>query len=117
MKRIAIALALTSLSACSVATFSMEEEPVGGPGDAGRGRAMAEAHCASCHAIGLTGKSPYGGAPPFRDIAAKGHLDDYAEAFAEGIIVPHKGRQVMPEFVLNPREIEDLLAYLKTLQK
>jgi mono/diheme cytochrome c family protein len=78
---------------------------------------MAETHCASCHAIGPSGASPYRGAPPFRDIVARGHVDDYAEAFAEGIIVPHEGRQVMPEFVLNAREIEELLAYWKTLQK
>jgi cytochrome c len=93
------------------------DDAMGGPGDPGRGMAMVEAHCSGCHATGLSGKSPYAGAPPLRDIAARGHVDDYAEAFAEGIIVPHKGRKVMPEFVLNPREIEDLLAYLKTLQK
>jgi mono/diheme cytochrome c family protein len=112
-------LAVLSLAAALVgcAAGRDADEAVGGPGDPGRGMAMVEAHCSGCHATGLSGKSPYAGAPPLRDIAARGHIDDYAEAFAEGIIVPHKGRKVMPEFVLNPREIEDLLAYLKTLQK
>lgn len=114
MIRHLLMICILGLSACATAPG---DDAAGGPGDVVRGRAMAEAHCASCHAIGLSGASPYAGAPPFRDIAARGHVDDYAEAFAEGIIVPHEGRQVMPEFVLNPREIEDLLAYLKTLQR
>jgi mono/diheme cytochrome c family protein len=108
-------LATLSLAAC--ATADPSDEPVGGPGDSQRGRVMAEVHCSGCHAIGYGTKSPYDGAPTFPEIVAKGHLEDYAEAFAEGIMVPHNGRVVMPEFVLNPREIEDLFAYMKTLRK
>jgi cytochrome c len=102
------------LAACET---TRSDDAVGAPGDAARGRAMAETHCASCHAIGYGTKSPYDGAPSFPDIVARGNVDDYAEAFAEGIIVPHNGRVVMPEFVLNPQEIEDLLAYMKSLRK
>lgn len=107
----------TSLVLVACATAAPEDDAVGGPGNADRGRAMAETHCASCHAIGFGTKSPYDGAPTFPAIVARGKLDDYAEAFAEGIMVPHEGRVVMPEFVLNPQEIEDLLAYMKSLQK
>lgn len=109
------ALAVFGLSACATATS--DDDAVGGPGDPDRGRAMAQTHCAGCHAIGYGAKSPYDGAPTFPDIVARGNLDDYAEAFAEGILVPHEGRVVMPEFVLNPQEIEDLLAYMKSLRK
>lgn len=112
-----IAAATIALSLTACATAITDDDAVGGPGDANRGRAMAEAHCASCHAIGYGDKSPYDGAPAFPVIVARGNLDDYAEAFAEGIMVPHEGRVVMPEFVLKPNEIEDLLAYLKSLRK
>lgn len=115
MKHLAIAaFAAMSLAACET---TQGDDAVGGPGNPARGRAMAETHCASCHAISNGTKSPYDGAPTFPQIVARGNLDDYAEAFAEGIMVPHEGRVVMPEFVLNPQEIEDLLAYMKTLRK
>jgi mono/diheme cytochrome c family protein len=114
MRTLLAALAMFGLTACETAPV---DDAVGGPGNAERGRAMAQIHCSGCHAIDFGGKSPYDGAPTFPAIVARGHLDDYAEAFAEGIIVPHEGRVVMPEFVLNPQEIEDLLAYMKTLRK
>lgn len=114
MRMIVLALVAIGLSACATVP---DDDAVGGPGNADRGRAMAEVHCSSCHAIGAGTKSPYDGAPTFPAIVAKGRLDDYAEAFAEGIMVPHEGKVVMPEFVLNPQEIEDLFAYMKSLQK
>ena len=115
MTRFMVAIfAAFSLAACET---TQGDDAVGGPGNTDRGRAMAETHCSSCHAIAHGARSPYDGAPTFPEIVARGNLDDYAEAFAEGIMVPHEGRVVMPEFVLNPQEIEDLLAYMKSLRK
>jgi mono/diheme cytochrome c family protein len=85
------------------------------PGDIAKGRAFAEAHCSRCHAIGPTGTSPYAPAPPFRTLHLKYDVEGLAEAFAEGILVGHKGEKQMPEFVMTPDEIDDLLAYLKSL--
>lgn len=76
------------------------------------GHKLAEHYCARCHAIGQTGASPHTQAPPFRIIAAKGHVDDLQEALAEGITVGHPD---MPEFQFEPQQIEDFLSYLKTL--
>jgi cytochrome c len=76
------------------------------------GRAFAEKRCARCHSIGRTGASHHPSAPPFRDIAAKGRVDELQEALAEGITVGHPD---MPEFALTPRQIASLLAYLKQL--
>jgi mono/diheme cytochrome c family protein len=116
MARVGLAVFMAaSLGACE--TLEPPDDAVGGPGDANRGRAMVEIHCASCHAIDHGAQSPYDGAPTFPAIVARGDVDNYAEAFAEGIVVPHKGQVVMPEFVLKPREIEDLLAYMKSLRK
>lgn len=80
--------------------------------DMAGGRKLAEKLCARCHAIGNAGLGPNGSAPPFRAIAAKGHVDDLQEALAEGIMVAHSD---MPEFELQPQQIADILAYLKGL--
>src|SRR5512145_1099568 len=81
-----------------------------------RGRAFAQKNCAMCHAIGPTGLSPYKPAPPFRTLHERYDVEALAEALAEGIVVGHGGARQMPQFVLSPAEIDDLLAYLKTLE-
>jgi cytochrome c len=83
-----------------------------GAQDIGEGRKLAEQRCARCHAIDQGGASPHESAPPFRVIAAKGHVDDLQEALAEGITVGHPD---MPEFEFTPDEIADFLGYLKSL--
>lgn len=81
-----------------------------------RGRTYAERHCATCHAIGPTGSSPYEPAPPFRTLHERYDVEALAEALAEGMIVGHGGARQMPQFVLSPPQIDDLLAYLKSLE-
>ena len=78
-----------------------------------RGRALAQANFARCHAVGAAGESPLPKAPPFRTLHRRYPLDNLAEALAEGIQVAHP----MPEFRLEPDQIEDLIAYLKSLER
>ena len=73
---------------------------------------IAQTNCITCHAIGRTGDSPLDEAPPFRRLHERYKIDDLAEAFAEGIVVGHKE---MPPFAFEPRQIDALLAYLKSL--
>lgn len=82
--------------------------------DADEGKQFVEEHCASCHAIGKSGPSPYEKAPPFRDIVKKYPVENLAEAFAEGISVGH---QAMPEFQFEPEKIDMLLSYLASLNE
>ena len=82
-------------------------------GDPGVGQKIAEAECAKCHAIGKEGASPLTSAPPFRTFAQKWPVEDLQEALAEGISVGHGP---MPEFIFEPDEISDLIAYLLTMQ-
>jgi cytochrome c len=77
------------------------------------GEVFAVKNCSHCHAIGGTGVSPNGKAPPFRVVARKYKLEDLEEGFAEGIVTGHNA---MPEFTLTPREIEDLLAHMRRLK-
>ena len=111
MRTIALVFALV-LTACTSAEEVAYEEP----GDAARGQALAEARCSGCHAVGATGDSPYPAAPPLRTLHMKYDVEGLAEAFAEGILVGHRGPRQMPEFVLTPEEIDDLIAYLKSFE-
>ena len=73
---------------------------------------VAQRFCARCHSIGLQGTSPHPGAPPLRDIAARGNVQNLEEALGEGIVVGHPD---MPQFQFKPREVGELIAYLKSL--
>mgnify|MGYP001184922356 FL=1 len=77
------------------------------------GKIIAEERCARCHAIGPADESRLPEAPAFRELHQRYPVEHLAEALAEGIEVGHKA---MPEFVLDPNEIDALLAYLKTLE-
>jgi len=80
------------------------------------GRRIVEANCSRCHAVSGPGPSPVAVAPPFSTFARKWPIDSLAETFAEGISANH-GDVAMPEFVFSPSEIDDLLAYLKSVQQ
>jgi mono/diheme cytochrome c family protein len=79
-----------------------------------RGRALAEENCARCHAVGRDDQSPLAEAPPFRTLHERYPVESLAEALAEGILTGHRD---MPQFAFEPEEIEDLLQYLKSLER
>ena len=78
-----------------------------------RGAAIAQKHCARCHAIGETDPSPMGLAPPFRDLSKRYPIEALGEALAEGIVVGHPA---MPQFIFEPHEINDLLTFISGLK-
>ncbi len=84
-----------------------------GPARIEAGRDIADRLCARCHAVGAEGESPHDEAPPFRTFADKWPVDHLGEALAEGITVGHED---MPEFVLQPDEIDAFIAYLESLE-
>jgi len=104
---VAVATVVLELSSAAAAQSSAEIE---------RGRAFVERHCATCHAVGHAGTSPYAPAPPFRTLHERYDVEALAEALAEGMVVGHNGARQMPEFRLDPPQIDDLLAYLKSLE-
>ena len=81
-------------------------------GNGDSGRALAQAKCSQCHALGPTGASPEKAAPPFRTFKSRWPLEALEEAFAEGIVVGH----IMPEFQFDPEQIHDLIAFLKGIE-
>lgn len=78
-----------------------------------RGKAFALVNCARCHSIDRVTRSPLRIAPPFRALHERYRIETLAEALAEGIVTGHP---TMPEFQLEPDQINDLLAFLKTLE-
>ena len=83
---------------------------------AARGKALANAQCAQCHAIGPTGQSPYPSAPIWREWVANNDIDDLARRMADGRMLHPDGTQSMPEFTFSSDEIGSLLTYMKTLR-
>jgi len=90
--------------------------PAQAAGDKARGESFARENCSTCHAVGPAGISPYEPAPPFRTLHKRYDVEGLAEALAEGIAVGNTGSRQMPMFVLSVDEIEDLIAYLKSLE-
>ncbi|MCO5164349.1 MAG: cytochrome c [Mesorhizobium sp.] len=83
------------------------------PPDVQRGRVLVKTYCAQCHSIDKVGPSPLSVAPPLRDLHLRYPVEDLEEAFAEGISTGHPS---MPQFQLDPYEIHDLIAFLKSLE-
>ena len=79
-----------------------------------RGRVFAQANCARCHAIDPVGDSPLAKAPPFRTLHQRYPVENLAVALAEGIRTAHRA---MPEFELDQQQINDLIGYLKSLER
>ena len=78
-----------------------------------RGFAFVKTNCSTCHAVGRYGDSPLAIAPPFRALHESYPVEDLAEALAEGIVVGHPP---MPQFQLEPDQVDDVIAYLKSLE-
>ncbi len=78
-----------------------------------RGKTLALNNCAKCHAIDRHSESPLKIAPPFRTLHTKYPVEELGEALAEGI---DTGHPTMPMFRFEPDQVNDLLAYLRTLE-
>jgi mono/diheme cytochrome c family protein len=105
MQRFPILLAIAALFAATAASAQTDLRP--------RGALLVQRYCAGCHAVKRTGQSPNPAAPAFRDLNMRYHIDDLAEALAEGILTGHPA---MPEFKFPPRDVKAVLAYLKSIQ-
>ena len=81
--------------------------------DAAEGRRLLKAECSRCHAIGRTGNSPNPKSPPFREVVKRYPPESLVEALGEGITTGHNE---MPEFIFEPEDIMNIVAYLNTLK-
>lgn len=98
------------------AAVSVGAAPAFAAGSVQRGKIIAETNCGGCHALGTTGDSPNPKSPPFRTLSKKFKLENLEESLAEGITVGHQGME-MPEFQFDPPQIDDFIAYLKSVNQ
>ena len=78
------------------------------------GKLVAQNECSRCHAIGRDGVSARPDAPLFRQILSRYRSDALEDELVEGIKLGHPD---MPQFTLNPRAVDDLIAYLRSIQE
>jgi cytochrome c len=78
-----------------------------------RGLLLARANCASCHAVQGAAASPDSAAPRFQDLQRTYPDRTMEEIVAEGLMVDHP---LMPVFTIDPGDLQDVLAYLKSIQ-
>lgn len=97
-----IALALSIMESSAASAASVEQ-----------GRRLASVYCMKCHAIDKVSPSPLRIAPPFRTLHERYPVETLQEALAEGIVTGHPS---MPEFRFDPDQINDFLAFLKSLE-
>lgn len=112
MKALVLLVALAACQSTAVPPPAVAS-PEAKRGDPARGLDVADRNCSLCHAIAATGASPHPEAPAFRTLGSRYPLEALSEALAEGIVVGHIG---MPQIQLEPQKIDDLIAYLETIQ-
>ena len=87
-------------------------EPLSPP--AQRGLVIVRTNCSRCHSIDKVSQSPLKVAPPFRTLHERYPVESLQESLAEGIVTGHPS---MPEFRLDPGQVADVIAYLKSLER
>ena len=78
-----------------------------------RGKSLIEKNCSQCHAIGIDDVSKHPESIAFRELSSRYPVGFLAEALAEGILTGHPD---MPVFGFYPNEINQVIAYLETIQ-
>lgn len=77
-----------------------------------RGKRIAEANCAVCHAIGGHDASTLAGAPPFRDIGARIEPGQLREILRGAVFLEHAA---MPDFQPSDDQAVDLATYIHSI--
>ena len=88
------------------------------------GRGVAQRGCGGCHAVG-DGPSPLADAPPFRMLQRRYPPGGLAQLLDEGMLPPSRppeeGRPAahprMPMVALDPDEVANLTAFLRSLEQ
>jgi cytochrome c len=78
-----------------------------------RGRTLAEALCAGCHAIGRDGDSPHAQAPAFHALDQRMDLDAFMDRLREGITTGHPD---MPTFRFRREDARAFVRYIRSIQ-
>jgi len=80
-----------------------------------RGHQIALDRCAGCHAVEPGKASPVPDAPEFSRLSQMWPIDQLDAGIRKGITAGHQ-QNPMPVLVLQPDELDDLIAYIRTIQ-
>ena len=80
----------------------------------GRGEAIAETLCSTCHTLDAAGASPHPEAIPLRELSSNYPVRSLRAPLSAGIVVGHPD---MPEWQFEPQDVEALLAFLESIQE
>ena len=84
------------------------------PTSVGRGRQLAQANCAKCHAIAGAAQSPMASAPRFPDLERLSGGRGLDQIFVDGVMAPHPP---MPTFLSQGSAMGDLLDFIRSVQE
>jgi mono/diheme cytochrome c family protein len=98
-----------ALMVASVGPAPAQQEPA-----VQRGLTFVRVHCAQCHSIDTVSESPLKIAPPFRDLSRRFPIESLAPRLTEGIIANHP---TMPQFRLDADQVNDVIAFMKSLER
>ena len=76
-----------------------------------RGLRFLRLNCARCHAVEKVGQSPLATAPALRTLHLKYPVSDLQRPLSQGV------HPIMPRFQIEPSQVDDILTYLKTLER
>lgn len=113
------ALLLFSASCLIVAGFGLEAQPTSAAsGDPGKGKVIYETNCLMCHGARGKGDGPIGATlrPPPADLTGP---KARAKSDTDQLAVIRDGRAAMPAWKtrLNEQEIQNVLAYIRSLSE
>lgn len=83
------------------------------PESAFRGKRLAEANCADCHAIAQVDESLDPAAPPFRAMARRRDLATLRTEMTGDLFLRHA---VMPDFEPDAKQADDIVTYMESIQ-
>jgi mono/diheme cytochrome c family protein len=87
--------------------------PAANPPEVQKGEQIAQARCASCHAIGLKARSPKVHAPSFDEIRLEYNAPYLEKKLAD---IATRGHRSMPAIPISPAEASALAAYVESLR-
>jgi len=78
------------------------------------GKALVSVNCLTCHSLSSDESSPRADAPSLDQILKNYNPKSLADDFREGI---HVGHPDMPDFDFGAKGTDEIIAYLKSIQK
>lgn len=113
MRQLVLAALVLLQAACAPTTAPQATDAALAPGNAALGRLYAEQTCAQCHAIAAGAQtSPIPEAPAFQQIANTPGMTRIALN-----VWLHSPHPSMPQLIIDQDRVDDLAAYLETLEQ